>query len=314
MAKIRDSGPLGVILIALGFILLGTATSIHRTTDFIIFCIFVLGFDLLYGHMGRLSFGHMLFFGSGAYAAGLLVRYITPNPFAAVLAGIAGGALAGTVLGPVAIRATGACFALINLAFNQVGYFLALVAFASWTGGEDGLSLTFSKTSFLNLSNPKVFFGFTLFCLCLTYYFLKRLTSAPYGILLRTIRENETRAQFIGYNTYRYKWITFILSSSVSAFAGGLATVNYGYVNPSFIDPTRNVEVIFAALIGGAGNLYGAILGGVSYMVISNYLARYIPRWEMFLGITLLILVFKFREGIWGNIISVWKRRTQAGA
>jgi branched-chain amino acid transport system permease protein len=142
----------------------------------------------------------------------------------------------GVILGPVVVRATGACFALINLAFNQVGYFLALVAFAKFTGGEDGLSLTFSKTPFLNITNPKVFFVFTLFCLCLVYYFLKRLTSSPYGILLRTIRENETRAQFIGYNTYRYKWVTFIISSSISAFAGALATINYGYVNPSFID------------------------------------------------------------------------------
>jgi branched-chain amino acid transport system permease protein len=309
----RDSGGLGVILIALGFILLGTATSIHRTTDFIIFCIFVLGFDLLYGHMGRLSFGHMLFFGSGAYGAGLLVRYVTPNPLLAILAGICGGALVGGILGPIVVRATGACFALINLAFNQVGYFLVHVAFAKFTGGEDGLSLTFSKIPFLNITDPKVFFAFALFCLCLTYYFLKRLTSSPYGILLSTIKENETRAQFIGYNTPRYKWVTFVISSSVSAFAGALATFNYGYVNPSFIDPTRNVEVIFAALIGGAGNLYGAILGGVSYMLISNYLARYIPRWEIFLGVALLLLVFKFKEGIWGNIVSVWEGRTRTG-
>ncbi|MGZ3612756.1 MAG: branched-chain amino acid ABC transporter permease [Thermodesulfobacteriota bacterium] len=311
--RFRDSGGLGVILIALGFIIFGTATSLLRTTDFIIFSIFVLGFDLLYGHMGRLSFGHMLFFGSGAYAAGLLVRYATPNPFLAILAGICGGALVGGILGPVVVRATGACFALINLAFNQVGYFLALVAFAKSTGGEDGLSLTFSSTPLLDITRPKVFFGFALFCLCLVYYLLKRLTSSPYGILLRTIRENETRAQFIGYNTYRYKWITFVISASISAFAGALATLNYGYVNPSFVDPTRNVEVIFAALIGGAGSLYGAVIGGFSYMVISNYLARYIPRWEMFLGFALLILVFKFREGIWGNVISVWKRRTQTG-
>ncbi len=313
-AQLRDSGGLGVILIALGFVIFGTATSILRTTDFIIFSIFVLGFDLLYGHMGRLSFGHMLFFGSGAYAAGLLVRYATQNPLLAILAGIGGGALAGGILGPVVVRATGACFALINLAFNQVGYFLALVAFAKFTGGEDGLSLTFSSTPFLDITRPKIFFGFALFCLCLTFYVLKRLTSSPYGILLRTIKENETRAQFIGYNTSRYKWITFTISSSISGLAGALATINYGYVNPSFADPTRNVEVIFAALIGGAGSLYGAVLGGFSYMVISNYLARYIPRWEMFLGFALLILVFKFREGIWGNIISIWRRRTQTGA
>jgi branched-chain amino acid transport system permease protein len=309
--KILNSGVLGAIVIALGFIALGLGTSIHRTTDFIIFCIFVIGFDLLYGHMGRLSFGHMLFFGSGAYAAGLLARYGTPNPYLAILIGICAGAMVGGILAPVVVRATGACFALVNLAFNQVGYFLALVAFAKFTAGEDGLSLTFSVVPFLNLANPKVFFGFSLFCLVLTYYFMKRLTSSPYGILLRTIKENETRAQFLGYNTFTYKWITFILSSSISAFAGALSTVNYSYVNPSFIDPNRNVEVIFAALIGGTGSLYGAILGGVSYMLISNYLARYIPRWEMFLGIALLILVFKFREGIWGSVKGEWKSRIE---
>jgi len=309
--KILNSGVFGAVVIALGFIALGLGTSIHRTTDFIIFCIFVIGFDLLYGHMGRLSFGHMLFFGSGAYAAGLLARYGTPNPYLAVLIGICAGAMVGGILAPVVVRATGACFALVNLAFNQVGYFLALVAFAKFTAGEDGLSLTFSVAPFLNLANPKVFFGFSLFCLVLTYYFMKRLTSSPYGILLRTIKENETRAQFLGYNTFTYKWITFILSSSISAFAGALSTVNYSYVNPSFIDPNRNVEVIFAALIGGTGSLYGAILGGVSYMLISNYLARYIPRWEMFLGIALLILVFKFREGIWGSVKGEWKSRIE---
>jgi branched-chain amino acid transport system permease protein len=261
--------------------------------------------------MGRLSFGHMLFFGSGAYAAGLLARYGTPNPYLAILVGICAGAMVGGILAPVVVRATGACFALVNLAFNQVGYFLALVAFAKFTAGEDGLSLTFSVVPFLNLANPKVFFGFSLFCLVLTYYFMKRLTSSPYGILLRTIKENETRAQFMGYNTFTYKWITFILSSSISAFAGALSTVNYSYVNPSFIDPNRNVEVIFAALIGGTGSLYGAIIGGVSYMLISNYLARYIPRWEMFLGIALLILVFKFREGIWGSVKGEWKSRIE---
>ena len=310
--KVRDSAIFGTVCIVIGFILLGAFTSVQRMTDFIIFCIFVLGFDLLYGHMGRLSFGHMLYFGSGAYAAGLLARYVTPNPILAVLAALLAGALVGCVLGPVMVRATGACFALINLAFNQVGYFLALVGFAKYTGGEDGLSLTFSKIPLLNFYNPKILFGFTLFCLALTYYFLRRITSSPFGILLRTIKENETRANFLGYNTFRYKWVTFILSSSIAAFAGALSMINYGYVNPSFIDTTRNVEVVFAALIGGTGSLYGAVIGGVSYMLMSNYLARYIPRWEMFLGLALLILVFRFRGGIWGSLRNAWLIRIGA--
>jgi branched-chain amino acid transport system permease protein len=289
-------------VIGVAFLLLSAVIGIYRTTDFIIFCIYVLGFNLLYGYMGRLSFGHMLYLGTGAYAVTLFTEHVSHNPFPAILAGIIAGAFIGLVLGPIIVRATGACFALINLAFNQIGYFLVLVAFSKYTGGEDGMSTTFAKIGFMNFAKKPVLFGFALFCLLLTYYVLKKITTSPFGLLIRSIKENETRVKFLGYNTFLYKWITFILSTSITAFAGALSILNYGYVTPSFIDPTRNVEVIFATLIGGPGNLYGAIVGGVLYMVISNYLASYIPRWEMFLGIALLIVVFRFREGVWGYI------------
>ncbi len=103
--------------------------------------------------------------------------------------------------------------------------------------------------------------------------------------------------KFLGYNTSRYKLVTFVLSTTLTAFAGALTVLNYGYMTTGFIDPGRNVEVIFAALIGGPESLYGAIIGGVLYMIISNFLAIYIPRWEMFLGIALLIIVFRFKTG-----------------
>jgi branched-chain amino acid transport system permease protein len=216
------------------------------------------------------------------------------------------------IIGPVVVRTTGACFALINLAFDQVGYFLVLVAFSKYTGGEDGMSVYFSKMDFLDFGQKPVMFGFTLLCLLLTYYLLKKFTSSPYGILIKSIKENETRVKFLGYNTFNYKWITFIISTSIAAFAGALSILNYGYVTPSFIDPSRAVEVIFAALIGGSGSLYGSIIGGVIYMAISNYLASYISRWEMFLGIALLICVFRFRSGIWGFVSDKFKSRAAA--
>jgi branched-chain amino acid transport system permease protein len=259
--------------------------------------------------MGRLSFGHMLYLGTGAYAMTLFTEHISHNPFLGIFAGICAGALIGVILGPIIVRTTGACFALINLAFDQVGYFLVLVAFSKYTGGEDGMSAYFSKPAFFDFSKKTVLFGFVLCCLLMTYYFLKKITSSPYGVLIKSIKENEERVKFLGYNTFLYKWITFILSTSISAFAGSLAILNYGYVTPSFIDPSRAVEVIFATLIGGAGSLYGAIIGGVLYMAISNYLASYIPRWEMFLGITLLIIVFRFRSGVWGYIAEKFKGR-----
>jgi branched-chain amino acid transport system permease protein len=298
-----------LLVIATGFFIVLPIFGLNRTTDFIIFCIFVLAYNLLYGYMGRLSFGHMLYLGTGAYAVTLFTEHVSHNPFLAIGAGILAGAMVGVILGPIIVRTTGACFALINLAFNQVGYFLILVAFSKYTGGEDGMSAYFSKPAFFDFGQKTVIFGFSLVCLLLTYYFLKKITSSPFGVLIRSIKENEERVKFLGYNTFLYKWATFILSTSISAFAGALTILNYGYVTPSFVDPSRAVEVIFATLIGGAGSLYGAIIGGVLYMAISNYLASYIPRWEMFLGFTLLVIVFRFRTGIWGFVTEKFKSR-----
>lgn len=114
------------------------------------------------------------------------------------------------------------------------------------------------------------------------------------------VKEKEARVPFLGYDPSRYKYLAFVISTTIAALAGGLSALNYKFVNPSFIDPGRNVEVIFAALIGGAGSIYGALIGGVGYMLIANYLPNYVQRWEMFLGIALVVLVFRFRTGLWG--------------
>ncbi|MFV2081717.1 MAG: branched-chain amino acid ABC transporter permease [bacterium] len=291
-------------LVAAAFLLLAPILTVQRTTDFIIFSIFVLAYDLLYGYMGRLSFGHMLYLGVGAYAVALFAEHVSANPFLAILAALASGVAVGLLLGPIIVRTTGACFALINLAFNQVGFFLALTAFAKWTGGEDGMAAFFDTVWILNFDNRYTVFGFSLFSLILVVFLMRRLTRSPFGILLRMIKENETRVQFLGYNTHRYKLLAFILSTTIAAFSGALTILNYTYVTPSFIDTTRNVEVIFASLIGGAGSVFGALLGGVSYMAISNYLPNYVQRWEMFLGIALLLLVFRFQTGLWGFIVA----------
>jgi branched-chain amino acid transport system permease protein len=302
LKRIEKHDMLLMAIIAAGFIIFGLCTTLAKITDFIIFCVFVLGFDLLYGHMGRLSFGHMLYLGAGAYGAALSAKYISPDPLLAVACGILGGALVGGLLGPILVKTSGACFALLNLAFNQVGHFLVLVPLAGITGGEDGISLNFSSYGLINLSNLKFLFPFSLTVLLLVTFLILKFVHSSYGIFLKAIKENEVRVQFLGYNTFRFKWLTFIFSTAISGLAGALTVINYGYANPSFIDPTRNVEVIFATLIGGAGNVFGAVLGGTAFMTISNYLARYIIRWEMFLGMVLLIIAFRFRKGIWGYL------------
>ncbi len=300
-----------MVIVAAVFLALAPLLTVQRTTDFMIFCIFVLAYDLIYGYMGRLSFGHMLYLGVGAYGAALSAEHFGGNPFLALFVAVAAGAAVGLILGLIVVRTTGACFALINLAFNQVGYFLALIALAHWTGGEDGMAAFFDPVWILDFDDRTFKFGFVLVCMLGVFYLVKRLTGSSFGILLRSIRENETRARFLGYNTYLYKLLAFVLSAALAAFAGALTILNYTYATPSFIDPTRNVEVIFACLIGGAGNIYGALVGGIGFMIISNYLPNYIQRWEMFLGIALLVLVFRFKAGLWGYFKMLVTARTQ---
>jgi branched-chain amino acid transport system permease protein len=299
---------IGLLAIIGGFLLITPILSVNRVTDFMIFCIFVISFDLIYGYMGRLSFGHLLYLGTGAYCCGLFIKFVNNNPILAILMGIIAAGLLAAFLGLVVIRTTGACFALINLAFNQIGFFLVLSPLRKITNGEDGFGVHASPFGFLDFSSRATMYWFVIICLVLGFYLLKRLTSSPFGILIRSIKENETRVKFLGYNTFLYKWVTFVLAGSIAGLAGTLTALNYNYVNPNVMDVHSNVGVIFACLIGGVGSLYGAIVGGVIYMIISNYLPIYIQRWEMFLGFALLLIVFRFKKGIWGYIQSIWER------
>ncbi|MFZ4439724.1 MAG: branched-chain amino acid ABC transporter permease [Syntrophales bacterium] len=315
MLKIlNNSVAFAIGVIVVGFVAFAYSASVNKITDFVIFCIYVLGFDVLYGHMGRISFGHTLYLGAGAYGAAMCAKYLVPDPFLAMAMGIAAGAFLGLIIGPIAVKTKGAAFALINVAFNQIGYFIVLVALARYTGGEDGVSLTFNSYGFVNFGNIHFLFAFCLTCLVAVYYMMHRLYGSAFGIMLLGIKENETRVRFLGYNTSAYKWVAFIISTSVSAFAGSLFVINYGFANPGFMDPARNVEVIFAALIGGPGTELGAVVGGTAYMVISNYLAKYIARWEMFLGAALLIIAFGFRKGIMGYVRELVEKRIKANA
>jgi branched-chain amino acid transport system permease protein len=188
-------------IIIAGFLVILPILGINRTTDFAIFCIFVLAFNILYGFMGRLSFGHMLYLGTGAYAVTLFSEHISQNPLLAILAALVAGALIGVILGPIIVRTTGACFALINLAFCQVGYFLVLVAFSRYTGGEDGMSAYFSKMPLLNFGNKGLSWvrPFSAWCwrTSSSRSSPRRLTACSYGPSRRTRRGSSSWIQYI---------------------------------------------------------------------------------------------------------------------
>lgn len=306
---VREWEWIDFLVVGGGFLVLVPILSAHRMTDIMIFCIFAMSFDLMYGYMGRLSFGHLLFLGTGAYCCGLFIKYVSGNPLLAIFVGIAAATVLGMLLGPIIVRTTGACFSLINLAFNHIGFFLVLSPLKSITNGEDGFGVHAPSFTFLNPGSKTSMYFFVLFCLLLVFCLLKRVTSSPFGIMIRSIKEDENRVKFLGYNTFLHKWVTFILAGSIAGLAGTLTALNYNYVNPNVMDVHSNVGVVFACLIGGAGSLYGAVVGGVVYMLISNFLPIYIQRWEMFLGITMLLIVFRFRKGIWGYIVEYFEKK-----
>lgn len=311
--------------IAAGLIVLSLVIKVHWLTDFMIFFILVLSFDLLYGFMGHLSFGHMLYFGAGAYGAAIWLVHGSRDPLTALAAGILAAALLATVLGLIVIRTHGASFALINMAFNEIGHFAVQSPLSGITHGEDGMSCS-AGTLFgaVNLYHDGAAFAVVAVALIATFALLRLLTASPYGVLIRSIRENERRVAFLGYNTRRYKWITFVIAACIAALSGGLFTLVQGFVSPRVISPFGNVDVIFAVLIGGAGTLYGALIGGTVFMLIKNFLpvlipelARLVnlklPQWEMWLGIVLLVIVFSVRRGIVGTVRAKWHRRRRAG-
>lgn len=305
-----DRTLLEMVIMGAVFLALWPVLGQHRVTDFIIFCILVLSFDLLYGYMGRLSFGHVLYYGIGAYACGAFIVYVTPNPLLGALVGVLAAIPVAMLIGLIVSRADGAPFALTNLAFNQVGLFLAISGLQDWTRGDNGLPSTIMQpVGFFDFHQKDVNFWFAMFWLMVVFYFLKRLTRSPYGILLRSIKEDESRVRFLGYNTFYYKWLTYVLACSIAALPGVLHCLNYTFVAPQSVDPSNNVEIIFASLLGGAGNLYGAVVGGILYRLITNFLPIWVTDWEAFLGVVLLLLVFFFRKGVVGYVTAWWAGR-----
>lgn len=307
---------LGIVLVSFLVLLVVTGFRFYWITDFLIFCMLVLSYDLLYGYLGALSFGHMLYYGAGAYMAGTWVAYFNNSPLLALLAALIVTGVVAAAVGWIAVQTHGAAFALLTMAFNELGYFVVHTPLSPITKGDDGLIASPGPLfGILRFGRDEHAFLVVIVIFLAVFLFLRLLTRSPFGVMARSIKENETRVKFLGYSTHRYKWIAFVVAAMVAALAGGLFTLVQGFVSPRAISTLSNIEIIFAILIGGAGSLYGAIVGGVILMLIKNYLPTLIgsleqsmgitlPQWELWLGIVLLAVVFAFRKGVVGFILA----------
>ena len=267
------------------------------------FALFACAFNLLIGFVGLLSFGHAMFFGSAAYAAGHAMTVWGFTPELGLLAGMAIAGVLGLVVGVLAIRRQGIYFAMITMAMAQMVYFVALQV--PFTGGEDGLQGIPRGMLFgvLSLQDDLTLYYVVLAIVVAAWLFIARVVHSPFGQVLKAIRENEPRAISLGYDTDRVKLLAFVLSATLAGLAGALKAVVLGFATLSDVYWGTSGSVILMSLIGGIGTLTGPVIGAFVITGLENVLADRVGSWvTVVLGVIFVVSVLVFREGLVGTL------------
>ncbi|WP_207536706.1 branched-chain amino acid ABC transporter permease [Sabulicella rubraurantiaca] len=266
------------------------------------FALFACAFNLLIGYVGLLSFGHAAYFGMGGYLAGHAAKVWGFTPEIAVLIGGAVGALLGLLIGWLAIRRQGIYFAMITLAFAQMVYFFCVQA--PFTGGEDGIQSIPRGNLFgmIPLSADITMYWLTAAVFLIGFLFIHRVIHSPFGMVMKSIRENEPRATSLGYRTDDYKLMAFVLSAALSGVAGGLKSIVFGIATLTDVFWTMSGEVVLMSLVGGLGTIFGPVVGAAVIITMQNYLAEFGAWVTVIQGIIFVLCVLAFRRGIVGEI------------
>ena len=295
--------------------------QIQLLTYGLIAAIAALGFNLLLGYTGLLSFGHSAYFGIGAYTVALLVQRLGPHSMELyILIGVPVVAIVSALFGYVCVRHTRIFFGILTLALSQVVYSLALKLY--WvTGGSDGLRVPRPALllGLLNFSGPRGFQQFitsyyyyvlAIFVVCVVLMWV--VVHSPFGKALQAIRDNEVRARFLGLRVRRFRWISFVVSGTVTGLAGILWVPLNGLTTPDVLYWTFSGEIVFSALLGGFRNFTGPIVGGIVFTYLKTYAVATTEYWQLLLGVVLVTLVLVLPTGIVGGLSTLGLRLRKA--
>jgi len=265
------------------------------------FALFACAFNLLLGYTGLLSFGHAAFFGGAAYFTAHAVKEWGWTPELGILLGVAGAAGLGLVMGFVAIRRQGIYFAMITLALSQMFYFFCLQA--QFTRGEDGIQQVPRGHLFalidLNVATNMYYFVLAVFVIGLVVIW--RFVNSPFGMILKSIRENEARATSLGYSVAHYKLGAFVMSAALAGLAGAVKSLVFQFATLTDVTWQMSGEVILMTLLGGIGTLIGPIFGAGLVVTLQNYLATSEFPVTIITGVVFMVCVLVFRRGIIGE-------------
>ncbi len=268
------------------------------------FGLFAAAFNLLLGYTGLLSFGHATFFGGAAYFTAHAVKVWGWSPEAGILLGVVGAAALGLVMGAIAIRRQGIYFAMITLALSQMFFFFCLQA--GFTHGEDGIQSVPRGRLFgiINLNDAMNMYFFVLAVFIIGLLIIWRFINSPFGMILKSIRENEQRAISLGYSVSRYKLGAFVMSAALTGLAGGVKALVFQFATLTDVTWQMSGEVILMTLLGGIGTLTGPVFGAGLVVTLQNYLATSDFPVTIITGVVFMVCVLLFRRGLVGEFFA----------
>jgi len=275
-----------------------------------------LGFHLLLGYTGLLSFGHSAFFGAAAYAAGFAVKYLHTTSMEAFLAaGLIASLGVAVLFGGICVRYTRIFFSILTLALSQVFWGLALKFY--WvTGGTDGIRVPTptmlgglvgaSDDKLTFLSHTYYYYVLVIFFACVALIWL--IVNSPFGKALQAIRDNEIRAEFVGVPVRRYRWLAFVISGVFTGLAGVLWAPLNGHVTPDVLYWPFSGEIVFMTVLGGFKTFAGPLIGAVVFNHLKAYAVGYTSYWQALLGTVLVLLVLTMPTGLIGAMARLGSR------
>jgi branched-chain amino acid transport system permease protein len=269
--------------------------------------LYALGFNIIFGYAGLLSFGHAAFLGAGAYACGIAIVHYKVGWFAAILIGVGFSGLVALLMGALAIRTKGIYFAMVTMALSMCLYY-GIYQLTDLAGGENGLRGINIKTIGvfgydINFINPKIKYYVIYAFVALAIFILSRILASPFGAVLEAIRENEARAEACGFNVKRVKFLAFVISALFCGLAGALNALHLSIVPIETLHYTMSGQVVMMALLGGMGTFFGPFVGAAAFLILQDVTSSITPHWQLIVGAVFVIFVLYFPKGIWGTIL-----------
>ena len=294
-----------VLLAALVLLPLYTGLSGNRFmltlfTRIVILALAAVSLNLMLGYGGMMSFGHAAYLGIGGYAVGILAHEGIASGFVQWPAALAASALFALVIGALSLRTRGVYFIMITFAFAQMAYYIC--AGIARYGGDDGLTI-YKRSEFVapvNLSNKVQFYYICLALLLAAIYLVWRLVNSRFGMVIQGARSNDVRMRAIGFPTYRYKLVCFVVAGTLCGLSGALLANHNDFVSPSIMYWTRSGDLIIMVVLGGMATPFGPLIGAVALLVLEEVLSSITEYWQIILGPLLLFVVLFARGGIDG--------------